>query len=430
MIIKGLRILWRNLTTILTALILAITVWVSAVIAADPNEVRSFPDNIPLEIANVPEGMIVVGQVPTSVQVTLSAPRSLWEQLLVDSELIHAQVDLSGRGPGQYRLPVELLLTIGPVRVISIAPAEIGLMLENSMQVEKSIQINLIGEPALGYELFRSTISREKVIINGPESLVNQVVDVVVDLDITNSRETMVKELSLRAVDQDGQQITGVSLDPEKVIVTQEFLQSGGFRDLAVLVETIGQVASGYRVANITVEPLAVTVFSSEPEIVASMPGFIQTQALDLTQADEPIDVNLMLDLPEGVILVSEKQTVHVRVDVAVIESSLSMQIKIEPIGLSSGFAVQVSPATLGVIISGPIPVLDQLNPDDIVIIVKLSDLEPGTYLLTPEVVSLPEGVEIDSIIPETVEVIISIFVPTPTPTATPIPIPTPTISP
>ena len=417
MIAKGLRILWRNLATIITALVLAVTVWVSAVVAADPNEERIFPESIPLEVTNIPEDMILVGQIPSSVQATLSAPRSLWEQLLVDIDLIHAKVDLSGKVPGQYRLPVELEIALQPVRVISIVPEEVGLILEERLLVEKDIQVNLIGEPALGYELLRSTISRKKVKIEGPQSIVSQVNKVVVNLEITNARETIVKELVLRALDENEQQVTGITLDPEKVIVTQEFLQSGGYRDLAVLVETTGRVASGYRVANISAEPLTVTVFSSEPEVVAGMPGFIQTEPLDLSGAKEPIDENLLLNLPEGVILVSEKQTVHVRVDVAVIESSLSMQIKVEPVGLSSEQVAQISPIELGVIVSGPIPVLDVLNPKDIVIIVELSDLEPGTYLLQPEVVSLPEGVVIESIIPETIEVIITVGEPTQTPT-------------
>ena len=72
-------------------------------------------------------------------------------------------------------------------------------------------------------------------------------------------------------------------------------------------------------------------------------------------------------------------------------------------------------------IVSGPLPVLDILLPDDVEITVDVTDLGVGTYQLTPEFEPLNGNVTVESILPGTVEVVLSIAgTPTPVPTSTP----------
>jgi YbbR domain-containing protein len=79
------------------------------------------------------------------------------------------------------------------------------------------------------------------------------------------------------------------------------------------------------------------------------------------------------------------------------------------------------------VIVSGPVPVLDSLEPSDIRVVVDLTDLELGTYQLEPRVDLLPDRLQADAILPTTIEVTV-IIAPTPTPTSdfTPLPSGTP----
>jgi hypothetical protein len=88
-------------------------------------------------------------------------------------------------------------------------------------------------------------------------------------------------------------------------------------------------------------------------------------------------------------------------------------------IGLPEGLGAQVLPQTIDVIISGPLPVLDALTLQDVIVNVDVTGLEPGTHQLVPNVKVLVSNVLVESILPGTVEVIL--FVPgTPTPTPKP----------
>ena len=73
----------------------------------------------------------------------------------------------------------------------------------------------------------------------------------------------------------------------------------------------------------------------------------------------------------------------------------------------------------MDVIISGPLPVLDALTPQDISVSIDVTGLDLGTHQLEPKVEVFVENVLEGSILPGTVEVVLSILG-TPTPISTP----------
>ena len=162
----------------------------------------------------------------------------------------------------------------------------------------------------------------------------------------------------------------------------------------------------------------------------------MQTTQLDLSGASKNIETNLSLDLPDGVLLIGD-QTVAVQIEVVPIEDSRPIAFRqVEVVGLSPGLQAQLSPTTVDVILAGPLPVLNSLEPSDVHIRIDLTGKTVGTYQLTPAII-LPDGVTLQSILPGTVEVIISrgtgeMYVPTLTilPLTTSTPTLTPTLAP
>jgi len=217
--------------------------------------------------------------------------------------------------------------------------------------------------------------------------------------------------------------IKGLTLNPETVRVGVPISQQSGYRDLAVKVIVNGQQAAGYRLENIIVVPQVVTVVSKDPALVSSLPGVVETRPLDLQDAKEDISTRLALDLPEGVTLIGP-QTVQVQVSITPIQNSITLaNLPINIVGLAEGLSAQVDPRTVDVIISGPVPVLEKLTAQDVVVTVDVSQYGVGSYQLTPKV-DRPANVTIESILPSTVEVVLSPA------TATPTPFPNRTITP
>jgi hypothetical protein len=137
---------------------------------------------------------------------------------------------------------------------------------------------------------------------------------------------------------------------------------------------------------------------------------------LNLEGMKDDIDVSLLLDLPEGILVVGDNRTVLVRVSIAAVQSSMPIaNLPIEIIGLPENLQAIIAPEMITLLISGPLPILDGIKPGDIRVVLDLTDYEVGTYQLEP-VVELPsEEITVDSIQPGLIDIEV-IIAPTPTP--------------
>lgn len=422
---KFLRWFVVNLGTLLLAFSLALVVWVTAVVSADPNEEVKFR---PVSIDRVGQSadLLLVGEMPSQVRLTLRAPRSIWEKLNNDPSLVHAWVDLSGLNAGEHTLPIKVRVDASPIRLLEAEPKEVKLRLEPLVSQELPIQLVVEGDLPLGYKKGSPLLDPVQAVVSGPESMVSQVVQVRASLDIVGNVETFREFVSIEAVDESGSIVSGVLVTPKRVEVMQPISLLGGFKNVVVRVLTKGQVVNGYRLTNISVSPPTVTVFSDDPHLIAALPGYVDTLPVDLANLTDDIEINVGLNLEEGITLVREP-SVLVQVSVAAIEGSMTLTLPVEVIGLSPEVSASIAPATVDVIIAGPLNILDVLNPASFRVVLDLTGLPPGVYQRSPIVDLFPDQVRIQTTLPETVEVTITESS-TPTPvqtqetTATPTP--------
>jgi YbbR domain-containing protein len=428
-----LRWLTTNLRTFLLAFVLALAVWITAVTAANPDVTQAYPNSIPIEFIGQDPGLVMTGTVPQNVQVTLRAPRSIWDTLLASKSSIRAVVDLTGLKAGIQTVEVQIQIETRPVRIVSVTPQKFDMSLERLVTMTLPVELTLNGEPAIGYKTGEIVIDPTEAVISGPESFIAQVKHVRASLDLTNSRQSIATSLPIHAENENSTTVGGISINPANIQVSLPIIQQGGYRDLAVKVMSTGKLASGYRLKNITATPLIVTVFSENLQLIESLPGYVETTPVDLSGASSNIETHLSLDLPGGVLLIGD-QTVAVQIEIVPIEDSRQVSFRqVEVVGLSRGLRAQLSPVTVDVILGGPLPVLNSLQPSDVHVRIDLTGYSIGTYQLTPVVIVAGQGVTVQSILPGTVEVIIvkdTGATLTPTPTITPTPTLTPSLTP
>jgi YbbR domain-containing protein len=409
----------KNLRSFILALALGVSVWVSAVSSADPNEVRTYPNPIPLEVVGQDPSLVLTSELPSAVQVSLRAPHSVWETLNTKDDAIRAVLDLAGLSAGEHTQEIQLTISERPYQLIFANPSTVTVTLESLNTQTFPLVLSLSGQPAAGYQAGDATMDLSEVAISGPESLVEQVERARVLINLDRVRESIDVTLPIEVVDKENMALQGLTIHPESVRVNIPISQQGGFRDVAVKVVVQGQQAAGYRIENISVFPPVVTVFADDPDEVSKLPGVVETLPLDLQDRNENISTRLSLDLPENITVVGV-QTVQVQVSISPIQTSVTLLNQpINVVGLAEGLAAAVFPQTVDVIISGPVPVLEAISSKDITVTVNVSGYEIGVHQLTPEVDTLVENVSVESILPGTVEVVIALPS-TPTPTAFP----------
>ena len=410
------RLPLETLGSLLLAAILALTIWVAAVNDSDPALEQPFAAPVPITYLGLGEGLQTLGSVPSEARLTLLAPTSLWEELSADD--LQLTVDLTGLPAGEHRLPVIATTTHRPVRFVEIRPAEVNVTLEAASSKTVPVVVEPIGELALGYRTSLLEPDPAQVTVDGPTSLVDQVVGALASIDQSGRREDFEETISLIAVDADGQEVPGVRLSPAEAGIAARVSQLGGYRLVAVIPIIEGEPNPGYQITEVGVTPTLVTVFSATPDSVENLPGYVETEPVDLQGQTAPVEKRVGISVPQDVILVGD-QTVLVRVGIAPIEitSTLTPALTIE--GLRPGLFAASSPEVVSLILKGPLPTLEAIQPEDLRVAVDVTGLGLGTHQLTPVVVSLPEGVIVQSIVPDTVEVVIST---TPIRTATPSP--------
>jgi len=409
----------ENYRTFLWAFTLSISVWVAAVTSADPNETRTLSSPVSVQLIGQDPGLVISSEIPTEVEITLRAPRSVWDIIEADPQTVQVILDLSGLSSGEHSVDLQIQIDARPVQIVAVAPHALSFVLEELATQTFSVDLSLAGETAIGYQVGDTSLDPVEVVVAGAQSQVEKVARTRASANLNGIRENFDQILRVEAIDEDGQKVDGVTVSPESVHVTLPVSQQGGYRDVAVKVVILGRVASGYHLTDISVFPPVVTVFAANPELVGALPGVVETLPLELQSAKEDVSTRVALNLPEGISIVGE-QTVLIQAGVSPIESSVTLAgEKVEMVNISDGLTAQVSPATVDVIVSGPLPLLDTLTRQDVRVTVDLSGLAAGTYQIAAKVEVLISDVVVESILPNTMEVVI---VPVGTPAITPTP--------
>jgi YbbR domain-containing protein len=277
-----------------------------------------------------------------------------------------------------------------------------------------AVHVELAGNIALGFQVGTPALTPETVEVSGPESMVDRIAEVVATVNIEGLRSAMDQNIALLPLDTEGNAVSGVSIDPATVSVSLPVQQLGGYRDLVVKVPLQGAVKSGYRLTGLSINPQVVTLYSDDPDAIRNLPGYVETQPLDINGASADLTRSLSLVLPTGVQVVGDPKIV-VQVSISAIEDSITLSRPIRFQGLKPGLSVTLSPAFVDVILSGPAPIIWSLKPADIDVFLDLTGVGPGTHKLTLKV-NKPNELQLVILSPEQVEVVIVEEESTPTP--------------
>src|SRR5512138_1617162 len=190
-----------NIRTFLLALVLGIAVWVSAVSAADPDEVQFYPKSIPIEIVGQDPTLVLTNELPSNVEVKIRAPRTVWDTLTSQDNMVRAILDLTGLGAGEHNVDVQVQITPRPTQIVLQNPQKVTVKLEPFMTQTLPLTLTLSGQPAAGYQAGQATLAANDVVISGPESLVKAAVRARVNVSLDGIRDNVDEPVGIQIID-------------------------------------------------------------------------------------------------------------------------------------------------------------------------------------------------------------------------------------
>lgn len=415
---RRLRGYLEQLGTVALSVALAVVIWLIAVSQENPVVTQDFRERIPVTVRGLDTQLQSVQDLGNeTVRVRLRAPQAAWDDL--EAADLSAAVDLAGYDVGTHDVPITVDVNDPRVTVLGISPPSLRIQLDPFASKVMTVTAQVLDAPAFGYDWLTPVVTPPTITVEGPATQVDLVTQLVAPLYLLNAKSQVERTVDVRPQNRQNQEVTGVDLSTNFAHVVVPVEQWPGRKEVAVRINLVGQPAAGYRLSTVRAEPSTV-VLQGQAELLASVPGYIETEPLTIEGATSDVRQRLNLVVPSGV-TVFDGGNVQAVVSVTSIEGGATVTVRPIVQGLGPDLEATVSPETVDVILSGPIPLLDSLNADDMFVILDLSGLLPGTHVVTPRVV-LPEGIRQEGVLPETVEVVIT--APAVTPEVEPAPSP------
>lgn len=398
-----LRSLLAQVSSIAIAVLFAVIVWVVATNEQNPTREALFQDAVPIAYSNQAAGLTLLDKSADAVHVRLRAPESSWQNLTAANFQAVADMSHVARGNNQIPVGVKIIPADPRVKIISVDPPTVTVHLEEIKQVPIEVRVRVLDEPALGYEIKSPVVTPLTVTITGPRGDIEQVNDATVEVALRGAKSPIQRDAAVVLHDAQGKQIQDLKIEPATVAVQVPVEQRVGYKDVAVKASIRGTVPSGYWVSDINVDPATLTLVGA-PEALDKVEGFVEAEPVTVTGARSDVSKRVELTLPAGVSLLAPTDII-VRVSVEPVLGGLTLQRNVTLSDVGCSLISTVAPDSVQVILSGPLPILQALKPDDVQIVADLARCAPGTYQSDLRAVNVPDALKVESIVPNSAEI-------------------------
>jgi YbbR domain-containing protein len=375
-------------------------------------------DGVPIRDIGQPPSTFVSPQQLGTVDVRYRATSTT----TVTAEAFDVTVDLSAYDMSQsgepQALPVAVRSLNDNVTVLNFSPTTVSVTIDRVAEKEIPVVVETGTTPA-GLIIGTPQVSTDTVTARGPASALDQIDHARAFVRIDQSGVAVSGQVVLEAVDVRGEVVSqGILLTPDAVLVEINVRPALTTKVVGVRPSITGAPATGFDVGAVTVDPPTITLRGLAADLAPITE--VVTAPISIAGIRAAATFDAAVVVPDGVELGPiEEDTVSVRVTVRASSASRTFLVGATCVNVSTGSACLPQTDQLALTLTGPGAALDALSAADLTLLLDVAGLGPGSHAVTPAVPALPVGVELVSISPASVSVVIS---PPATPTPTPAP--------
>lgn len=389
----------ENLGMKIGSLLIAIIIWI-VVANVDDYKITKQISGIEIEFIN---GSAIteknkVYEVPkgTTVDVVVKGRRSIVEHLSNDD--FKAVADLSKMSvtnavavkvsPVSSHIGKELLITHTDNAVV--------VAVEDKLQTQFPITVATTSEVAEGYAICSKTATPNLITVEGAESVVKNIHEVVVTVDVKGASHNLTAVAPPVFIDGNGEIIDSekVEYDVKMVDVSIEVLKT---KEIPVKISEQGQVREGYAISSIDYQPTSVEVVGI-PAALSKIDELL-IEDIDVTNCYMDIEeaINIAEYLPEGVTLVGNNPEIMVKIAIEKVEEKqLHIGVKdINIVGKHGEYTYLIkTPINEDIMIKGLNKDVETVDITDLLPSIDVTGYSPGVYTFTVKFRDL-NGVEV-----------------------------------
>lgn len=304
------NVLFKNLALKIFSLVLAILFWI--IIIAGQQTPYQFADALEIKPFNLSEQLSLVTSLP-KVKIKILASKEILPKLTKQD--FEAYIDLKNTQKGKQVLTVAVAPKMPNVTVASINPSQVTVEIEKVAQKQVPILIFSKGTLAEGYKIEKLIPQIEKVQIKGAESIIKNISEVkgIVYLDGAES-ENFEKDVVLQAFDKNGAEIKEIFIEPRNIKVDIAVLGLMIEKSVDIKVITKGSPKNA-SISSVKSDPTAISIKGDKKSLEGI--EYIETIAIDITDAATTVEKYATLNLPKGLSLIDEsKNKIKVTIEI------------------------------------------------------------------------------------------------------------------
>ena len=377
----------NKIGSILLSLTIAFGLWLYVVTNVSVEDERTYHD-IPVsfegEIALEERGLMITSGTDASVDLRLHGARDNLNKL--NSANIAVKVNLAGiYDVGQVEVKYDISypgdVPSNAFTELSKNPSAITLVLEERIKKEIPVLIDFTGSVPEEYlcDVDNAVLDQPAIHIAGPSSVVSQIQQAVINVDLEGRTETIAEDFQYTLCDSFGEPVDAASVESDTARIHME-LAIRRFKELAVtytLVEGGGATADNVK---ITLDNPVIRVSGSD--VLLEQLTEINLGTINLANITEDTSLPYPIILPDGVINLSGVEEVNVDIDLLGLKTREITVENIRVIGVPSDMEYELVTKRLTVVLRGPSALIDKMTASDLSVVADLAGKDAGTVMV------------------------------------------------
>ena len=325
----------------------------------------------------------------SNITVEIDVPQASYSASTKDN--VQVTLDVSSvQNAGTREVPLKATTVYG--KVTRIYPSTVTVTFEPQDSRSIPVNVNMAGTED-GYWYNCARVNPSYITVTGATSLIRSISSAEVTADMTGRNSSFYTSSGIELLDNSGNPISSslINRSASSVSLTMEIFPT---KELEISTATddilLGQVADGYIIEAITVQPRTITV-AAEQELLDSL-DMLVIEPIEIDSPSQSFTRRASISGLSDFKYISAEQ-IYVNVQIA--EETISDWIEdvdITFIGLGDGLTITEGRGNVAVHVTGPRSRIETLSANSLTVTVDLSGLGAGSYELNvnPETANHP----------------------------------------
>lgn len=372
-----------KLLTILLSVAIAFGLWLYVITIEQPESEKTYYD-IPVVLQNedilAERGLMITSERPT-VTLHLSSTRTNLNQLNESNINVIANVNsivTAGTHELTYNVSYPGNIPSGSVTRQSSRPNMVTLKVENRITQQVPVVPEYLGSVDEGLLADKENLMLDNAYIevSGPESVVNQITQAKIVVDLAGQTQTIVAECPYTLCNEAGEPVDSqwVTTNVEVVNMT---LTIQRVKEVELKLNIVAGGGATEATSNITVQPKTILISGSD----ALMEGIdiLELGTINLIEIPENTTLVFPITLPEGITNETGITEATVEIQFPNLKMATLSLDNIQMVGVPEGLEAELITQVLEVNLRGPAAQIKALTAEKMKVIVDLTNAQVGT---------------------------------------------------